>query len=174
MDQSEFITKVLNKFKIEGCNGNSTPMDQNFQVSENEELNEEVPFRQLIGSLLYVSIVSRPDITFATSYLSQYSHKPTNQLWQAAKKILRYLQSTKELHLIYEASDQKQLIAYTDANWGNDRLDRKSITGSTIYYGKNPILWSTRKQSVVALSTAEAEYIACAHVTCDLMYLQSV
>ena len=76
--------------------------------------------------------------------------------------------------MIYEASDQKQLIAYTDANWGNDRLDRKSITGSTIYYGKNPILWSTRKQSVVALSTAEAEYIACAHVTCDLMYLQSV
>lgn len=88
--------KILQQHNMNNCKPVSTPMVKDFQVCEKEEIIE-APYGELIGSLTYLSMMTRPDITFATSYLSRYLDKPTASLWQAAKRILRYLKGTIEL-----------------------------------------------------------------------------
>lgn len=140
------------------CKGTKSPMETNFQFKEEDSI--DIPYRELIGSLLYISTMSRPDITFAISYLSRFLDKPTKTLWTAAKRILRYIKETIDYSLVYEKNTNNEINIYTDADWGTDKVDRKSTSGVAVYYGKNLIAWMSRKQTTVALSTAEAEYLA--------------
>lgn len=174
ISQSKFIDKMLRKFNLPECNGTSIPMIPSFTVNEKEEVDESKPFRQLIGSLIYIATTSRPDIIFATSFLSRFPNKPTQQLWTAGKRVLSYLKETKDSCLVYKKRDGDKLSAHSDADWAGDKTDRKSVSGSLILHAGNTVIWSTRKQSGVALSTAEAQYVACAHTAADLMYLSAV
>lgn len=129
ISQKHFIEQVLIKFNMENCKGTSTPMGPNFQIKIEDRANDNIPFRQLIGPLMYIATVSRPDSIYATSFLSRYLNKPTNQLWKAAKRILRYLKQTKDLVLTYKQSSNCQLTAYSDADWAGDKVDRKNGSG---------------------------------------------
>lgn len=174
--QATLIEKMLTKFKMEECKPAITPMMTNFQV-ETLQIKENIPYRELIGSLLYVATISRPDITYAVVFLSRFLDKPTEQLWQAAKRILRYLKYTQDLALIYERTsptDEDKLLAYADADWGGDHLDRKSVSGCIVYFNNNPVSWSSKKQNVVAQSSYESEYIASAWTTSELIYLKGI
>lgn len=173
ISQTKFIDKILKKFNMNECRPSYTPMETNFQVPEREEIISTVPYKEIIGCLTYLSI-SRPDITFATSLLSRYMIKPTKTTWEAAKRILRYLKATREKVLTYKKSCDNKVIAYSDADWGGDHTDRKSISGMVIYHNENLISWSSRKQQTVSLSSAEAEYISAAMCVSDLLFIKGL
>ena len=104
--------------------------------------------------------------------------KPTNETWNAGKRILRYLQATKDKGLTYTknkiVNGNIQLKAFSDSDWASDKKDRKSVSGSLILHGNNPVSWFSKKQGCVALSTAEAEYVAAATCAQDLINLKGV
>ncbi|KAI8435899.1 hypothetical protein MSG28_004091 [Choristoneura fumiferana] len=127
ISQTKLIEKVLEKFGMTDCKGTQTPMEQGTPIKE-EETVIDVPYRELIGCLIYISTVSRPDITFATSYLSRFLDKPTNTTWTSAKRVLRYLKLTSHKCLTYTKTQDKQVLCYTDADWAS-KVDRKSING---------------------------------------------
>lgn len=174
LTQKKQINKMLNKFNMTDCKGANTPMVKGFEYNKDEEIID-VPYRELIGSLMFVSTSTRPDIAFATSYLSQFLDKPTKSLWTQAKRVLRYLKDTIDVGLqFHKSKENNSIICYSDADWAGCNVDRKSVTGSVTLYNNNVVAWLTRKQNCVALSTAEAEYIAAATSACDLLYIKGL
>lgn len=121
------------------------------------------PYRELLGSLLCISRRTRPDISYSVAILCRASNDPTIQHWEAAKRILRYLISTKEAGLVIgktQDSNKVFLTAFSDSNWAGNAKDRLSTSGFVIYLNGSLIAWNTQKQRCVSLSSAEAEYFA--------------
>lgn len=157
------------------CKTMETPMEFNFQGSEkSEKVLTNIPYRELIGCLTYLCMVTRPDICYATSTLSRYLDRPTEKLWNAAKRILKYLKKTSHMVLTYKKSSSNIIASFTDADWAGDKQDRKSVSGMAIYHGANLISWASKKQQAVALSSAEAEYTAAAMCTAELLYVKGL
>lgn len=172
--QKRQINKMLEKFGMKECKGVTTPIVKGYQLDQSEPVTTEVPYRQLIGALMFVATVSRPDICYATSYLSQYLDKPTQSLWTQAKRTLRYLKQTADVGLLYVKNEDVSLHTYSDADWAGDSNDRKSMSGSVTLYCNKAVAWFSRKQNCIALSTVEAEYIAGATSACDLLYMKGL
>jgi len=137
---------------------------------ERSKLDIEIPYRELVGALTYLSVTTRPDISFAVSELGQFNNCYNNSHWTAAKRVLRYLKGTKDLGLIYEPG-LKPLIGFVDSDWGSCTIDRRSHTGYTFLLGGGPISWDSRKQKTVALSSTEAEYMALTDATKEAIFL---
>ena len=132
-------------------------------------------YQSAVGSLLYLSIATRPDITYAVSNVAKFCAKPTKQHWVAVKRIFRYLRGTQTHGLLYSKSDSdKRCVGFSDADWGGDLDDRKSTSGYVFRIGGTAISWRSKKQPCVALSTAEAEYIALASATQESLWLQQL
>lgn len=148
-------------------------MEANFYINNDEEVIINVPYRRLVWSLMYISITSRPDISFSTSYLSRFSDKVTLNAWNAGKRILRYLSATKEYGLIYRKSESG-LLSMSDADWGGDQHTRKSVSGFVCFYANNPIAWHSRRQNCVALSSMEAEYVSAGAAAQELANLKRI
>ncbi|CAB0005156.1 unnamed protein product [Nesidiocoris tenuis] len=174
LSQSDVIDKIIARFRMADCKAASTPMETKFQVLPSEPA-VDVPYRELIGCLNYIAIISRPDISFATSFLGRYLETPTSSCWSAAKRIVRYLKGTRDLVLTFArsaSSNRGVLNAFADANWGNDVIDRKSTSGMAIFFNGHLISWGSKKQQTVALSSAESEFIAAAYCCSELICLQ--
>lgn len=106
-------------------------------------------YQELIGSLMYLAVGTRPDIMFAVNFLSRFNNNNSTQHWSAAKRILRYLQGTKGVGLKY-IKGNKSLEGFVDADWGQCLQDRKSYTGFLL--SDCAISWQTKKQKIVASS----------------------
>lgn len=155
-----------------GCNVPIHPGDRMMRTNdEKNKLEVKVPYRELIGSLIYVSRCTRPDIAFVTSYLSQFNANPEKQHWEKAKQVLRYLKMTKEKRLTFEPKGEK-ITGYCDADWGTMAPDRKSYTGYVFYLSGGAVTWKSCKQKTVALSTAEAEFMALVMGTKEALWLK--
>jgi hypothetical protein len=127
------------------------------------QMTEGFPYREVIGSLMYIMTCTRPDIAYVTGLLSRYQLNPCEAHIEAAKRVLKYLMSTKDIRLMITApaaADTSRIRGYCDADWAGDRSDRKSTTGFIYFAGDTPICWASNKQSSTALSSAESEYIA--------------
>ncbi|XP_017239877.1 secreted RxLR effector protein 161-like [Daucus carota subsp. sativus] len=122
-------------------------------------LNDATPFRQLVGSLIYLTI-TRPELCYSVSVVSQFMQHPTYQHWDAAKRILRYIKGTLDYGLMYRNCEKIQLVGYTDADWAGSVEDRHLTTGYCFSMGSSMVSWCSKKQPVVALSSTEAEYVA--------------
>ncbi|XP_035233604.1 secreted RxLR effector protein 161-like [Stegodyphus dumicola] len=120
-------------------------------------------YRQSIGAFLYIATISRLDIAYAVNLLRRRNEKPRNTDWNAVKKVIRYLYTTKDFKLVFNQIQELILTAYSDADWANDRTTRKSISGYIFKLGKNCISWTSKRQNFIALSSTEAEYIAAAN-----------
>jgi hypothetical protein len=163
LSQPNYISKVLERFNMTECNPASTP-EQVGVISKNDELlTPDYPFKELVGSLLYLVTCTRPDIAHAVSMASRTS-APTQAHWLALKQILRYLKGTKQLGIRFRWEETNELIGYSDADYANDE-SRKSNTGYCVFYGGGPIAWRCQRQPIITLSTTEAEYVA----GCDLV-----
>lgn len=172
--QNKMINKLLKEFSMEETRNIATPMEVNFQINEEEQIIENVPYRRLICSLMYLSLVSRPDICYSVGYLSRFLDRPTKRTWEAAKRILRYLNSTKDYGLQFKVGNMQEMIGICDADWAGDRKTRKSVSGFICFHAGNPIAWHSRKQACVAQSSMEAEYISAGIAAQELMNIKGI
>lgn len=171
LDQSTYVQKTLLKFGMSDCKPVSTPLNPSNKLSNemepksSEEINEmsKISYREAIGSLLYASQGTRPDISFAVSSLSRYMQNPGKGHWSAVKRVFKYLNGTIGARLEFSREPTAEFegcFGYCDADWANHSDTRRSITGSVFMFQGGPVVWQNKKQSSVALSTTEAEYMA--------------
>ena len=131
---------------------------------------EITQYRAMIGSLLYLT-ASRPDIMFAVCLCARFQSCPKESHLKAVKRILKYIKGTQNLGLWYGKQSELDLVGYTDADFAGDRMDRKSTSGTCQFLGGSLVSWSSRKQTSVALSTAEAEYVAAGSCCTQLLWM---
>lgn len=175
MDQSDYIVKLLLKFGMQDSNCVSTPMELNCKLTRQSELKlTSQPFREVLGSIMYLMLATRPDLCFALGYPSRFQDCATDVHWNHLKRILRYLRGSKEMRLVYKRGNAKPLIGYVDADWANDVDERKSTTGFIFQVFGNTVVWSSKKQGLVAMSTTEAEYVAASTATSEAIWLTTI
>jgi hypothetical protein len=127
--------------------------------------------------LLYLSTNSRPDIAASVSILSQKVQNPRNVDLNEAKRVVRYLKETKNLKLCLSSGGERlkeNLFAYSDANWAEDRTDRKSNSGYYCTLNGGAIAWSCKKQDLIALSSCESEYIALSETSKEIVWMKRI
>lgn len=171
LDQEKYIDQLLDKFNMSNCKVASTPMECKLEMDKSDYCEQEIPYQQLIGSLMYLSVLTRPDISFCVSYLSQFNKCHTDVHWNYAKRILRYLKRTKTYCLKF-VKGTAELVGYVDADWASNTYDRKSYTGFCFKMSGSAISWESKKQRTVALSSMESEYMAIAEACKEAMYLR--
>ncbi|KAH9108217.1 hypothetical protein AeMF1_016583 [Aphanomyces euteiches] len=133
-------------------------------------VDTKLPYRELVGALLYLQQCTRPDISFAVSMLSMYLSTPTAKLYGAAINVLRYLKKTRDQKLVLGGSSPLHLVGFCDADLAIDSSDRKSQTGYFFLLGDKPLAWRSVKQTLAAASTVEAEYIALNSAVSEALY----
>ncbi|KFD59936.1 hypothetical protein M514_27886 [Trichuris suis] len=170
MNQSAYIESILRKYNMELCKPASTPLDPSVELSvadcpktqaERDEM-ATVPYRDLIGSLMYIALSTRPDILFAVTKLSQHNSDPGRVHRNQVKHVLRYLNRTKAYEMVFRTTAESAIEIHCDADWAGNVDDRKSWTGVTVKVAGNLVGWMSKKQQCVASSTMEAEYVALA------------
>jgi hypothetical protein len=171
--QDAYVKRLLEKFQMTDCKEISTPLPLNAQkAEENSEPFEDINlYQQLVGSLIYLSNVTRPDLAYAVSHLARGMSSPTQNDWINAKRVLRYLKGTQNLGLKYQKGNKEEIFGYSDASYAEEK-DRKSIGGYLFLQAGAAISWKSQKQNVVAQSSAEAEYIALAEASKESIWLQ--
>ena len=128
-----------------------------------------IPYRQAVGSLIHLASGTRPDITFATSFVAQFCANPGWDNWEAVKWIYRYLAGTKALVLTF-GTWTTGLVSYVDAD-GATQEHHRAITGYAFLINGGAVLWGLRKQELVTLSMAESEYVAATHAAKEAIWL---
>ncbi|XP_072078014.1 secreted RxLR effector protein 161-like [Arachis hypogaea] len=151
-----------------------TPMHPNIKLDKDEHGRDvdETRYRGMIGSLMYLTS-SRPDIIQSVGVCSRFQSKPKESHLSAVKRIIRYVLGTTNYGLWFPKTDSFQLVGFCDADFAGDRIDRRSTSGMCCFLGKSLIVWSSKKQATVALSTAEAEYIAASSCCSQLLWLKT-
>ncbi|XP_047326500.1 secreted RxLR effector protein 161-like [Impatiens glandulifera] len=129
--------------------------------SEAEKLYmSHVPYASAMGSLMYVMVCTRPDISYSVSVVSNFMSRPSKEHWKAVKRIFRYLRGTSDVGLIYGSNNQCLVIGYSDLDYAADINGRRSMTGYVYTLGDFVVSWKATLQSTVTLSTTDAEYMA--------------
>ncbi|KAH0609220.1 uncharacterized protein H6S33_001448 [Morchella sextelata] len=176
LSQRAYINKILDKFGMSNCKPVGTPLEPNLNLHKGEpedQIEKPTEYQSIIGSLMYASIATRPDITHAVTALSQYSSCPTEDHLRAAKRTLRYLNGTKDWNLFYPKGNTRTLDGFSDSSYASDLDDRKSFSGYVFRLGKSAISWRSRKQKSVAVSTTEAEYMALSLAARQLVWIRN-
>lgn len=160
LSQRGYIFQTLKKFGMAFIKSVSTPISAVLQsAGSTDEPTDKLRFQEIIGCLLFIYTRTRPDICAAVRLPRRHVPDPRSSHLVAAKRILRYLKGTQEHGLELKPSSA-ELIAYADASLADDSSDRKSTSGILLQLGGTVVSWKTSKQSIVALSTSEAEYIS--------------
>ena len=175
ISQQKYVTDLLKETGKTACRPANTPMDPNLKLGKAEEdaaVDKEM-YQRLVGRLIYLSH-TRPDIAYAVGLLSQFMHNPKEVHLQAAYRILQYLKGTPGKGILFRRNGGLVLEAYTDANFAASIDDRRSTSGYCTFLGGNLVTWKSKKQSVVARSSAEAEFRAMAQGVCELLWLKII
>ena len=173
--QSAYICQVLERFGMQDAKSVGTPVDTSTKLVkavEDDVMFDKGVYQSAVGCLLYLSTGTRPDIAFAVGNVARFSANPTTRHWIGVKRILRYLKGTSDLGLRYSRNGDEDVVGYSDSDWAGDLDDRKSVSGYMFKLCGAPISWRSKKQTSVALSTAEAEYIALAYASQEAIWLR--
>lgn len=174
LQQAHYVEKILEKFGMTDCKPASTPEEvATTKLTEADPLDESYPFKELVGSLLYLVTCTRPDIAHAVSVASRTA-KPTQANWSMLKRILRYLKGTPDVGIHFRWEKFPQLVGFSDADYANDLETRRSTTGYCVFYGRGPIAWRCQRQAIVTLSTTEAEYVSGCELVKELLPLREL
>ncbi|GKB06044.1 putative ribonuclease H-like domain-containing protein, partial [Tanacetum coccineum] len=174
ISQDKYVAEILKKFDFVNVKTASTPIETQKPLVKDEEASDvDVHlYRSMIGSLMYLT-ASRPDIMFAVCACSRFQVTPKTSHLSAVKRIFRYLKGKPKLGLWYPRVSLFDLEAYSDSDYAGANLDRKSTTGGCQFLGRRLISWQCKKQTIVATSTTEAEYVAAASCCGQVLWIQN-
>ncbi|RVW86277.1 Retrovirus-related Pol polyprotein from transposon RE1 [Vitis vinifera] len=175
VSQRKYILDLLKETGMLGCKPIDTPMDSQKKLGIEKESTpvDRGRYQRLVGRLIYLSH-TRPDIGFAVSAVSQFMHSPTEEHMEAVYRILRYLKMTPGKGLFFRKTENRDTEVYSDADWAGNIIDRRSTSGYCSFVWGNLVTWRSKKQSVVARSSAEAEYRALAQGICEGIWIKRV
>ncbi|XP_039169257.1 secreted RxLR effector protein 161-like [Eucalyptus grandis] len=160
---------------MNNCNLVTTPTEVGLKLLKDPYGSkvDSTLYKQIVGSLMYLTR-PRPDIMHAMSLISRYMEHPTELHLQAAKRIFCYLQGTKNFGLFYKNGEKSDLFRFTDSDYTGDVDDRKITSGYVFMLGSGAVSWSSKKQSIVTLSTTEAEFVATTSCGCQAIWLRKI
>jgi hypothetical protein len=174
LSQRKYVLDLLTETGMLGCRPAVAPIDQKFKLSaEAGELVDRERYQRLVGRLIYLSH-TRPNISFAVSVVSRYMHDPREGHMDAVYQILRYLKNAPGKGLIFRKNGHLNIEGYCDSDWASCPDDKKSTSGYCMFVGGNLVSWKSKKQTVVARSTAEAEYRAMALGVTKMLWLRAL
>ncbi|XP_019054182.1 PREDICTED: uncharacterized protein LOC109115039 [Nelumbo nucifera] len=174
INQRKYALDILKDAGLLGVKPAQTPLPKGLKFSDNSHaLPDPDRYRRLIGRLLYLSL-TRPDLSYATQHLSQFVSSPTQDHWNAAVHLLKYLKGCPSKDLFFSSSNTFDLQAYCDADWASCPQTRKSLTGYCMYLSSSLISWKTKKQTTVSRSSAEAEYRSLATTICEVQWISYI
>jgi len=173
---------LLERFGMSECNPVLTPLDPNQHLDEGtlpkttleRKEMQKVPYRELLGSLIFAFQGTRPDIGSAITSLARFAENPAKVHWIALKRVLRYLKRTINYKLRFSRNENSGLLGFCDADWAGDAISRRSTTGYVFTLQGGAVSWASKKQTTVALSSTEAEYIAVAAACQEAVWLRQL
>lgn len=173
LSQQKYVLDLLTETGMLGCKPVSTPIVQNHHLGiyPNQVPTNKERYQRLVGKLIYLSL-TRPDIAYAVSVVSQFMHSPSEDHMEAVMRILSYLKSAPGKGLLFKKHGHLKVEGYTDADWAGNITDRRSTSGYFTFVGGNLVTWRSKKQNVVSRSAAEAEYRGMAQGICELLWLR--
>lgn len=178
LSQAKYLTDLLAKINMLNANGMPTPMVSTSKLSKigSPAVSDPTQFRSVVGALQYATL-TRPEISFSVNKVCQFLSNPLEEHWKAVKRILRYLSGTLHHGLLIQPASPHQplsLLGFCDADWASDPDDRRSTSGACVFLGPNLISWWSKKQRLVARSSAEAEYRSMAQLAAEILWVQSL
>ena len=175
MGQTAYTERLLAKMGMNDCNQVKTPADPGnhlVKADEDEPAPNQQLYRSAVGSLMYLATSTRPDISFAVGTLARFSSKPNKSHWIALKRVLRYLKGTAGYGITFRGDGSGECTCFSDADWARNKDDRRSTSGYLFKIAGGPVTWRSKRQDTVALSTAEAEYLALSSTTQEVMWMR--
>ena len=174
LSQQKYVLDLLRDTEMLGCRPATTPVDPNqgLQAGIGDQIDRE-QYQRTVGRLIYL-FHTRPDIAYAVSLVSQFMHDPRTTHLEAVERILRYLKSCPGKGVLLGKHDHLRIEVYTDADWAGSHDDRRSTSGYCSFVGGNLVTWRSKKQNVVARSSAEAEYRALALGVCEALWIRQL
>lgn len=179
LTQRSYVTQILSRYGFKNIKPLSTPLnpqqilskDQSPSTVEEIALMRDKPYREALGALMYASVATLPDITYAVSLLSRFSANPGITHWNAVKRVYTYLKGTHDWWLKLGDIDNSPVVGYSDAD-GMSNKDQHAISSFAFLIG-GAMSWSSKHQEIVALSTTEAEYVALTHVSKEAIWMRN-
>jgi len=180
--QKAYIKRMLKRFNMDKSTTTPVPLAKGDKFSEAQcpknqlESDEmkDIPYASTVGSLMYAQVCTRPDLAIATGMFGRYQKNPEKVHWVGVKKALHYCQGTKDLMLTYKRSDNLKVVGYTDANFAGCVDSRKSTSRYIYTLIGGAISWKRSKQSLVAVSMMQAEFVACYEATGQAVWLKNL
>ncbi|PRQ43270.1 putative RNA-directed DNA polymerase [Rosa chinensis] len=174
--QRKYVLDLLTETGLLDCRPIDTPIEQNHCLAEypDQVPTDRACYQRLVGRLIYLAH-TRPDIAYAVSVVSQFMHNPSESHMDAVMRILKYLKSAPGRGVLFSKHNNiLEVCGFTDADWAGNITDRRSTSGYFTFVGGNLVTWKSKKQKVVARSSAEAEYRGMAHGVCELLWLRNL
>lgn len=176
LSQQKYIDDVLKRFDMLNCKTAKTPGEVNEKLSarmvnEGNDLTGKVPYQELVGSLLYIAQITRPDIAFCVNNVSRFNSKHSIEHWEAVLRILRYLKNTSNYVLRFKKDEKRDVFAFSDADYASEIDKRRSCTGFVVKMAGAAISWHSKRQEIVAVSSTEAEYIALSTTVKEMLWV---
>lgn len=175
LHQENYSNRILDRFKMSDCNQLSVPADPNaILYSLDSDETVAFPYREAVGSLMYLAVSTRPDISFAVGLVSRFNENPSTPHVNAVKRILRYIKGTKSYGIFFPTNENLVLYAFSDADFAGCLDTRRSTTGYVFQLGQAIISWASQRQKSVSKSTAESEYKAASDTVGEMVWLHSL
>lgn len=178
LHQKAYIKKILERYRMVEAKPVSIPADPHttlYPANDDDIKSENVPYREVVRSLIFLAVVSRPDIMYAVNSVSKFLNNHNDKHWKAVKRIFAYLVGTSDVKIEYRSGGSNaELVSYSDADYAGDVETRRSTTGYVFSMANGPITWSAERQKLVTLSTTEAEYVAAATAAKELIWIRKL
>jgi hypothetical protein len=178
LSQAAYVTDIVHKFHLQDSKPALIPMECRHRLSaadsphtdEDKAAMASCPYREAVGSLMYLMTSTRPDIAAPVGFLSRYLSCPGRLHWEAAKRVLKYVNTTRTFGITYRREPDVNYHVYCDSDWAGDLDGRRSTSGWVAMLGGGAVAWQSRLQKAPAQSSCEAEYVAAGMAACEISW----